>query len=64
MFETLGGFFMLYILACTIPPAIARAVDAASPNGLFAWMLLTGWTPFGWLAAALFIWMTRSRSVR
>jgi hypothetical protein len=57
--DLLGGFAFLYALICLVPPAIAKATGAPFPLALFVWMLLTGWNPYGWLAAALFIWLTR-----
>jgi len=57
--DLLGGFTLLYALICLIPPVIARAAGSPFPIALFVWMLLTGWNPYGWLAAAFFVWLTR-----
>jgi len=57
--EYLGGFAILYVLLCLIPPAIAAGVGSPFPKALFFWMLLTGWSPLGWVAAGLFILLTR-----
>lgn len=59
MTDLLGGFAILYLLVCLIPPAIAVGAGSPFPRALFVWMLLTAWHPAGWLAAALFIWLTR-----
>lgn len=59
MNELFGGFAILYLLACLIPSAIAAGSGSPFPKVLYVWMLLTAWHPAGWLAAALFIWLTR-----
>lgn len=59
MSELFGGFAILYVLLCLIPSLVATGTGSPFPKALFVWMLLTGWHPAGWLAAALFIWLTR-----
>lgn len=59
MTDLFGGFAILYLLVCLIPPAIAAGAGSPFAKGLFVWMLFTAWHPAGWLAAALLIWLTR-----
>ena len=62
MIDLLGGFAILYLLACLVPSAIAARVGSPLGAPAFVWMLVTGWTPYGWAAALLAIWLTRARS--
>ena len=59
MTDLLSGFAILYLLLCLIPSAIAARSGSPYSKPLYVWMLFTGWNPYGWLTAALFIWLTR-----
>lgn len=59
MLDLLGGFAILYLLLCLIPSAIGAALGCPYPKFLYIWMVLTGWSPVGWLGAALFISVSR-----
>ena len=59
--DLLGGIAMLYLLLGVAMAVMARICGSPYPLTVFAWMLFAAWHPAGWLAAILFIWLTRQR---